>query len=405
MSTKWKKAVVISSLSFSLMIAGCAIEKSNDAETSMGNEMKTSSQHEKGTASSSFDITSSPIGEQLNAYHKITNELNHINENKEVNWNRVQSLYEDRLQPVVTEMNVAYDKAITLAMEAGSEGNLDENAAGGLIVTVTQSYFYQKQHNMHSNIKTLLDKNNTTQASQQLEQLKHLADRVFIPIAEKQDEYYGLNGDSSIVQKIKSGLAAQKRNVENANSEEFSINKQITHHSVYRSYYLTVLSTVGKIEQEVSSETGTEEELVALQAKAWGLYQAIKGSISTVDGNAADEINTLLSLNKTDVSSIDAGKVRHLFVQGLVGRVQSFHSEAAESVASGNISSARAQAMEANMITKTIELAMKDKLGEEATSTALKKTERWMEWITDGEAEKASKISKEIITTLNQIGV
>ncbi|MCD5323783.1 MULTISPECIES: hypothetical protein [Pontibacillus] len=406
MPFSFKKTLLFTGLSFSLVLAGCAGDSEGEDETEGTNsdqqEEAQDTEQEDQEQEQNQEAETASIEDQVQAYKDITAELDKMKEDQEVNWDMIKETYTSDLQPVLTSVNGEFDQAITAAIAAGKDGSLEQNAARQIIDKTTQSYFYQKQKSMHGDIAKELEEGTKEKAQQQFDQLKFLANEVFIPTAVKRDSYYELEGDSSLEQNINAGLTTQQEAIQEGNVDDYGVYKQITDKSIYRSYFLAAQSYAEKIEK-AASEGASDDELTAEQAEAWGFYQAIKGSLSSGDKEAAEQINTLFSLDQTEPSTIKASEVNDLFVQAFVGKIKGYHSEAVEETKEGNITKARTEALEANMFTKAIEMSMNERLGEEQTKETLQKAESWLEAISNENAEEAEKIGQEIVSTLDKL--
>lgn len=407
MSFSFKKTLLFTGLSFSLVLAGCASgeeeskdkeDKNKQEETTTGDKSKEDTKKDQ----EQFDVESSEVAMQVKAYKDMKSELSKMKEDKEVDWDMVSSTYKEELQSMVTEVSGEYDQAITAAIEAGKSGDLEMNAARQIIDKTTQSYFYKVQKGMHGEIATLLEEEKKEEATQKFEQLKYLANEVFIPTATKRDEYYELTGDSSMEQNINAGLSAQEEALKEGNVDNFSVFKQLTDKSIYRSYYLAAQSYAEKIAKAVE-EDAKKEELTIMQAEAWGFYQAIKGSLSSGDEQAAEKLNTLFSLDKTEPNTIKVEEVKDLFVQSFVGKILGYHEESIKELKEGNVTTARIEALEANVFTKAIELQMIDQLGQEETTSTLEKADKWFKAISNENVEEAEKLGQELVKTINQL--
>ncbi|KGX93431.1 hypothetical protein N781_10280 [Pontibacillus halophilus JSM 076056 = DSM 19796] len=399
---KTKKYALYAGLSLSLLLTACASGEESNEDSSSENQTEETKQEESKDEKQSFDVAQSTVGKQVAAYQELMDELGKMKEDQEVDWELVSTTYKDDMQSSVTEVNGDFDQAISSAITAAQNDELEQNAARQIIDKGLQSYFYQKQKGIHGDIVTALEDENTTEADEQFQQLNYLAEEVFIPTAEKRDSYYELSGDSSIVQNINAGLSAQEEALNNGNADDFAVYKQVTDKSIYRSYYLAAQSYAEKIEQ-AASENAEEAELQAEQAEAWGFLQAIQGSLSGGDEEAATKLNTLFTLNETDPATIQSDEVKDLFVQAFVGKIKSYHEKAPKSVEEGNLTDARGAALEANVFMKAIEMAMQERLGEEESSNLLDKAETWYEAIENENLEEANALSEEIVSSLDQL--
>ncbi|WP_070121740.1 hypothetical protein [Bacillus marinisedimentorum] len=340
---------------------------------------------------------------EVNAYQAMMESLSAAKEGNEVEWDKVKSEYQNNLQEAVTAVNGEFDQAIQAAISAGQSGELDANVARQIIDKTTQSYFYQKHKGLHSDTASAIEAGNTEAASKIFEDLNLLIDEVIIPTAEKRDSYYELSGEDSIVENINSGLKAQTEALDAGNADDFGVYKQITDKSIYRSYYLAAQSYAEKVEKAVQEGNADETELKIMQAEGWGFLQAIKGSLAGGDEEAANKLNDLFSLDKTEPSAIKSEEVSQLFTDAFAGKITSYHEKVPAALEEGEVAEARTEAMEANVFLKAIEMDLADKLGEEQAESLLDKAQKWYEAVAAENAEEASKLSEEITSSVKEV--
>lgn len=376
------------------VLAGCSSASEEPKEEKSAEESQEKSKDEKKDEAK---LTSEA---QVKAYSDMKAELEKMKEDQEVDWNKVNDIYTSELQAPVNEVNGEFSQAIEAAISGGESGDLDKNVARQLIDKVTQSYFYQVQKGLQGQAAEDLEAGKAEDASKKMEEVKYLAENVFIPTAEKRDSYYELSGESSMVENINNGLSLQEEAIANSNAEDFSVYKQVTDKAIYQSYYMASNSYGEKISKAV--EEGNTEELAIMQAEGYGFLQAIKGSLSGGDEAAATELNEIFSL-ENDPATIDADKVSSLYTKAITGKVTGYHEKVVSSLESGDTASAKVQAMEGNMFSKMLEVNIKNKLGEEKSQELFDHSQKWFEAVSSEKADEAKQHSEAILDILNQL--
>ncbi|WLR50152.1 hypothetical protein LC040_12790 [Bacillus tianshenii] len=379
------------------ILAGCNSGGGEATEEPKQEEQPAENQEQE----SNEQAEQSAVTEQITTYQAMMDELGKAKEDQEVDWDKVLEEYKGGLQTAVTEVNGEFDQAITAALEGGKSGDLKPNIARQLVDKTTQSYFYQKQKGLHGQVAEAMEADKSDEAKALFADIKTLAEDVFIPTAVKRDSYYELSGENSMEESINAGLSAQEEALNSGNVDDYKVYKQITDKSIYRSYYLAAQSYAEKIEKAVAE--GNEEELQIMQAEGWGFYQAIKGSLSGGDEEAANKLNTLFSLNETEPASIKAAEVKDLFANAFVGKIKSYHEKVPTKLEAGEVTDARGAALEGNVFMKDIEMYLNEKLGEEKTKQAMENGEKWFEAVSNENTEEAAKYSEQIISTLNEL--
>lgn len=383
------------------VLVACGNNSENAANTEKNSQQEEAANSQSSEENAEMSIDESATAKQVEAYKAITDELNKMKENQDVDWDLVESTYTSDLKSAVNEIDNEFDQFITTGIQAGKSEELDENVARQMIDKGTQSYFYQKQKSLQQAVIDAKDADKSEEAMLHFNEIKLLAEDVFVPTAEKRDSYYELEGESSIVENINSGLAAQEEALSSEEGmEDFAVAKQITDKSIYRSYYLASNSYAEKIEEAVTS--GDTEEVQIMQTEALGFYQAIKGSLAGGDEEAAAKLSELFDLSN-DPASIKADEVSNLFVKAFVGKIKGYHEEVAEMAEEGKITEAKEDAMEANVFLKAIEMPVNDAIGQEKADVLYADAKNWYEAIADGNAEEANKLSEQILSELQSV--
>lgn len=408
MKTKKKLTIFASLVVAGGLLAGCSSTEETDASkeetpsTEIANEETEAPKAENTTEQAEQSLEESVVAKQVTAYQNMMTELGKMKEDQPVDWELVQSEYKNNLQTAITEVSGEFDQAITAAIEAGKAEQLEPNVARQLIDKTTQSYFYQKQKSLHKDVAAALEAEKQAEAEFAFAQLKLLAEKILIPTAEKRDNYYELSGEASIVENINSGLAAQEAAVKEGNADDYSVYAQVTDKSTYRSYYLAAQSYGEKIEKAVAD--GAElTELQIMQAEGWGFYQAIKGSLSGGDEEAATKLDEIFSIDQTEPANIKSDEVSSLFTKAFVGKIKGYHEKAPKAIEEGDLTKARTQALEGNVFLKDIEIELKKKLGDDKAKETLDHAQQWFDAISAENLEEAATHSEAVVAVLDEL--
>ncbi|MGM0752399.1 MAG: hypothetical protein ACQET6_10720 [Bacillota bacterium] len=377
------------------VLAGCGSASEEPKEADQSSEEKKEEPKEEAKDEMTLNAES-----QVKAYSDMKAELEKMKEDKEVNWDTVNDIYTSELQASVNEVNGEFSQGIEAAISGGKSGELEKNVARQIIDKLTQSYFYQVQKGLQGQAGENLEADKADDAKAKFAEVKYLAKNVFIPTAEKRDGLYELSGESSMVENINNGLSLQEEALADSNAEDFAVYKQVTDKSIYQSYYLASKSYAEKISKAV--EEGNTEELAIMQAEGYGFLQAIKGSLAGGDEASANELDSIFSL-ENDPSTIDAEKVNSLYTKAIKGKAAGYHEEAAAAVESGDVATAKVEAMEGNMFVKMLEVNLKNQLGEEKSQELFDLSQKWFEAISSEKADEAKQHSEAILNILNQL--
>lgn len=396
MKKKHLKAIFASFLMASTVLAACGGEE----QTEKPEENKQAETDTKSEEPKEVNVEDTDAGKQTTVIADMMAELVKAKENQEVNWDSVQQQYEAGLQKDVAELTPEFDQAIQAAIAAGKSGEMEPIIAVQLIDKTTQSYFYQNQKSLQKEAAAALTEDKKDEANLAFMQIKHLAEKVFIPTAEKRDNYYELSGDSSLVENINSGLSAQEEALNAGNAEDFQVFLQVSDKSVYRSYYLAAKSYGEKIEAG-AKEGKDKNELTIMQAEAWGFYQAIKGSLGGGDEAAAAQLDKLFTLNTTDPATIKSAETNALFAKAIAGKINGYYEKAPQMLAEDNAVEAKVSAMEGNMFLKMLQGQLTEKMGEEKANAVFADAEAWFNAIAENKQDEVKAKGEAVTSAVN----
>lgn len=403
MKKKHLKSIFASFIMASAVLAGCNSGEDTAKKTEEKKQVETEDKAaEKAAEEKTVAVEDTEAAKQTAVFAEMKTELDKAKENQEVNWDTVQQKYNDGLQKAVTAISPEFDQSIQAAVAAGKNAEMEPILAVQLIDKTTQSYFYQSQKALQKEAVAAMTEGKKEDANLAFIQVKHLAEAVFIPTAEKRDGYYELTGDASLVENINSGLAAQEEALKADKAEDFQVYLQVTDKSIYRSYYLAAKSYAEKIEAGVK-EGKDKKDLSIMQAEAWGFLQAIKGSLGGGDEAAAAQLDKLFTLNGTDPSTIKASETNALFAKAVAGKISGYYEKAPQMMAESKAVDAKVSAMEGNMFLKMLQGQMTEKLGEEKTAAAFADAEAWYNAIAENKLDEAKTKSEAVIAALNEV--
>ncbi|MEI5905589.1 hypothetical protein WAK64_00730 [Bacillus spongiae] len=393
MKKRQLKQIFASFLISGAVLAGCS---SDDEPKEVENEMV-----EKEEEKEMEETPELKAEAEIAAFTSMKEELNKAKENQEVDWSVVSTSYEEHLKGSIDNVDGEIGTAIEAAIEGGSTGDLDANVARQLVDKLTQSYFYKVQKGLQKEVAAELEAGNKENANTLFSEISVIAEQIFLPTAEKRDGYYELSGEFSMVENINNGLTVQQEAIDNEKADDYKIYAQLTDKSIYKSYYLAANSYAEKIGAAI--EEGKEEiELQIMQAEGYGFLQAIVGSLSGGDEEAATKLNELFSLS-TDVSTLENAEISSLFVNAIAGKAKIYHEKVVEALEAGEETEAKVEAMEGNMFLNMLQVQITEQLGEEQTAEVMGQAQSWFDAVNSGDKEAAQKHSDAIVTVLDQL--
>ncbi|WP_210364988.1 hypothetical protein [Bacillus sp. REN3] len=394
----------LKSIFASFLMAGAVLTACSSADESSEKPKEEKQVEKEGKTGDTKEakVEDTAAAKQVGVFNEMKTELEKAKEDKEVDWDVVQQKYDAGLQKEVAELIPEADQAIQAAIAAGKNGEMEPIVAIQLVDKTIQSYFYQSQKALQKEAAAALEEDKKDEANAAFIQVKHLAEQVFIPTAEKRDTYYELSGDASIAENIHSGLSAQEEALNAGNAEDFQVYLQVSDKSIYRSYYLAAKSYAEKIEA-AAKEGKEKEELTIMQAEAWGFLQAIKGSLGGGDEAAAAQLDKTFTLNETDPETIKSAETNALFSKAIAGKIKGYYENAPKLLAADNAVEAKVGAMEGNMFLKMLQSQLTEKLGEEKANSVFADAEAWYNAIAESKTDEAKAKGETVITAVDQL--
>ena len=287
------------------VLAGCGTdEKSSEDKTSASNDSK---QVEKEDEAEQEDIDFSASFEEAKA------ELSKAKEDKEVDYDKVMSIYKDDLQELVQkrdqESEGTVDEHISTALEAGKDGSLDQVVVAQLFDKLMQKVFYTTMK--HEFTEVAENWGNKEEVNEEIEEAKEFYE-ILEPTVQKRDQAY----DTKMVDAINGGFNEMEKAVEEDDELGFQLGKQVVDKTLMKTFYLAAGALPNGYAMKASEEAKENADAAkAEQAEGWAFYQSLDSYLS---GNAPEEAETI---NKqfdlqTDVTSIDPEAVNHAFIRG-----------------------------------------------------------------------------------------
>ncbi|WP_335872945.1 hypothetical protein [Bacillus sp. 2205SS5-2] len=397
MKKRHLKQIFASFLISGAVLAGCSATDESKEEK----EVVESNDTEEAKETETTEPTKIKAEDETAAFATMKEELGKAKEDQEVDWDLVLSTYQDNFKGSVDSVNGEIGTAIEAAIEGGKAGDLDANVARQLVDKLTQSYFYQVQKGLQKDVAAELEAENTESASTLFNEIKVLSEQVFLPTAEKRDGYYELAGEYSMVENITNGLAVQQEAIDNGNVDDFKVYAQLTDKSIYKSYYLAANSYAEKI--AIGMEEGSDAtELQIMQAEGYGFLQAISGSLSGGDEEAATKLNELFSLS-TDASILNQEEISSLFIKSIVAKTTGYHEKTAGALEAGEETEAKVEAMEGNMFLNMLQVEVSKQLGEEQSVEVMAQAKSWFEAVESQDIDSAKQHSDAIVSVLTQL--
>ncbi|UTE76551.1 hypothetical protein [Rossellomorea sp. KS-H15a] len=371
------------------VLAGCGTdEKSSEDKKSASNDSK---QVEKEDETEQADIDFSASFEEAKA------ELSKAKEDKEVDYDKVTSIYKDDLQELVQkrdqETEGKVDEHISTALEAGKDGSLDQVVVAQIFDKLMQKVFYTSMKHEFTEIAE--NWGNTEEVNEEIEEAKEFY-AILEQTVQKRDQAY----DTKMVDAINGGFSEMEKAVEEDNELGFQLGKQVVDKTLMKTFYLAAGALPNGYAMKASEEAKENAEAAkAEQAEGWAFYQSLDSYLS---GNAPEEaemINKQFDL-QTDVTSIDPEAVNHAFVRGFSKIAIHEYEESGENWGEDK---AAITALEGALFIDLISSDLKSLMGEEEYQSLSSDAQSYLEAVKSQDKEKAETLRTNIQNVLNDV--
>ncbi|MCR8851000.1 hypothetical protein NQ095_21520 [Rossellomorea sp. SC111] len=371
------------------VLAGCGTdEKSSEDKTSASNDSK---QVEKEDEAEQEEIDFSASFEEAKA------ELSKAKEDKEVDYDKVTSIYKDDLQELVQkrdqESEGTVDEHISTALEAGKDGSLDQVVVAQIFDKLMQKVFYTSMK--HEFTEVAENWGNKEEVNEEIEEAKEFY-AILEPTVQKRDQAY----DTKMIDAINGGFSEMEKAVEEDKELGFQLGKQVVDKTLMKTFYLAAGALPNGYAMKASEEAKENAEAAkAEQAEGWAFYQSLDSYLS---GNAPEEaemINKQFDL-QTDVTSIDPEAVNHAFVRGFSKIAIHEYEESGENWGEDK---AAITALEGALFIDLISSDIKSIMGEEAYQSLSSNAQSYLEAVKSQDKEKAETLRTDIQNVLNDV--
>ncbi|WP_064092557.1 hypothetical protein [Rossellomorea aquimaris] len=371
------------------VLAGCGSDEKNNEEKNTS----TSEENEK---------VESEEGEQEKvdfaaSYNEAKDELSKAKEDKEVDYDKVISIYENDLQELVQKRDQEFedtvDEHISTALTAGKEGSLDKVVVAQLFDKLMQKVFYTTMKHEFTEVAENWD--NKEEVNEEIEEAKEFYE-ILESTVEKRDQAY----ETNMVDVINGGFQEIEKAVKEDDELGFQLGKQVVDKTLMKTFYLATGAIPNGYATKASEEAKEDAEAAkAEQAEGWAFYQSLSSYLS---GNAADEaefINSQFDL-QTDVKTLDPEAVNHAFIRGFSKIALHEYEESEENWGEDK---SVITALEGALFIDLISSDIKSLMGEDSYQTLSENAQSYLEAVKSQDKEKAESLLTEIETMLNDV--
>ena len=370
------------------VLAGCGSDEKNNGEKNTSEEKDQVETEEEGEQEE-VDFAAS--------YNEAKGELSKAKEDKEVDYDKVISIYEKDLQQLVQKRDQEFedtvDEHISTALTAGKEGSLDKVVVAQLFDKLMQKVFYTTMKHEFTEIAE--NWGNKEEVNEEIEEAKEFYE-ILQSTVEKRDQAY----ETNMVDVINGGFQEIEKAVEEDDELGFQLGKQVVDKTLMKTFYLATGALPNGYATKASNEAKEDAEAAkAEQAEGWAFYQSLSSYLS---GNAADEaefINNQFDL-QTDVKTIDPEAVNHAFIRGFSKIALHEYEESEENWGEDK---SVITALEGALFIDLISSDIKSLMGEDSYQSLSENAQSYLEAAKSQDKEKAESLLTEIETTLNDV--
>ncbi|AMX82688.1 hypothetical protein GS3922_02785 [Geobacillus subterraneus] len=312
MSWKWKWMAVFTAAALALAACGqseqtARTEKENSNQTAVEKQEETKTETKTEEESEQADV------DYAGAFSEALAELDKAKQGATVDFAKVESLYKEKLQPLVqkrdAELEDTLDQHITTALAAGKDGSLEPMVVKQIFDKLMQKVFYTTIK--HEFTEAEEHWANKEEVKEEIEEAKAFY-AILQPTVEKRDAAYG----TKLVDAISGAFAQMEQAVQNDDALAFALGKQVVDKTLMKTFYLASGALPhGYAAKAAAAAKESAEEAKVKQAEGWAFYQSVYPYMKRHAAEEADYILKQFDL-QTDVKTLDPKAVNHAFVRG-----------------------------------------------------------------------------------------
>ncbi|WP_026564144.1 hypothetical protein [Bacillus sp. UNC41MFS5] len=392
MSIKFKLLAALAA--FSLILGACGKAEETESKPKVENKEKASEKKEaeEKETEEKEDVAYADV------FTEALTELDKAKEGKEVDFDKVTTLYNENLKELVKKRDAEFedtiDDKITTALTAGKDGAMDKVVVRQIFDKLMQKVFYTSIKHDFTEVTELWGK--TDEVNGELEEAKEYY-AILKTTVEKRDAAYGTN----LVSVIDGGFNEIGEAVKNNDLLSFNLGKQVVDKTLMKTFYLATGALPNGYATKAAAEAGKDAALAKVeQAEGWAFFQSLYGYFSK---NAADEtafIDKSFSL-ESDVKALDPAAVNKAFVRGFAKIAMGEYEESKELL--GKDDKAVVTGLEGALFIDIIGEDIKTLLGEDAYKSLNEKAQKYVETAKAKDKAAGEAQLKELISTLNTI--
>ncbi|AGT33021.1 hypothetical protein M493_13900 [Geobacillus genomosp. 3] len=396
MLLKWKWMAVFAAVALALGACGqseqtAGTEKENNSQTAAEKqeEPKTETKAEGESEEAEVDYAA--------AFSEALAELDKAKQGGTVDFGKVESLYKEKLQPLVQKRDAEFedtlDQHITTALTAGKDGSLEPLVVKQIFDKLMQKVFYTTIK--HEFTEAEEHWANKEEVKEELEEAKAFY-AILQPTVEKRDAAYG----TKLVDAINGAFAQMEQAVQSDDALSFALGKQVVDKTLMKTFYLASGALPhGYAAKAAAAAKENAEEAKVEQAEGWAFYQSVYPYMKRHAAEEADYILKQFDL-QTDVKTLDPKAVNNAFVRGWAKVALHEYEESKDNWGQDK---SVITALEGALFINMIENDLKALLGDKAYASLNDQATRYLEAAKTKNKAEGDKVLPQIEATLQQV--
>ncbi|MCA1056376.1 hypothetical protein LCM10_15360 [Rossellomorea aquimaris] len=373
------------------VLAGCGTDEKTEGDQNKTSSSGDSEQVEKEEEAEHEEVDFAA------SFEEAKTELSKAKEDKEVDFDKVTSIYQEDLQELVQKRDQEFedtvDEHISTALQAGKEGSMDKVVVAQIFDKLMQKVFYTTIKHEFTEVAENWD--NKEEVNEEIEEAKEFYE-ILEPTVEKRDQAYS----TTMVDVINGGFSEMEKAVEEDDELGFQLGKQVVDKTLMKTFYLAAGALPNGYAMKASEEAKENPEAAkAEQAEGWAFYQSLSSYLSKNAPEEAEYINNQFDL-QTDVTTIDPEEVNHAFVRGF-SKIALHEYEESEEYWGEDKSAITA--LEGALFIDLISSDISSILGEEAYQTLSTDAQSYLEAVKSQDKDKAEALRPDIEKMLNDV--
>jgi len=384
------KIIFASFIMASTVMAGCGAANDNASKPEEKKQEETVKQEDNEEAAEK-EV------EYGTVFQEAVAELEKAKEGKEVDFDKVTTLYNENLQALVQQRDQEFedtiDQHITTALQAGKDGSMDKVVVKQIFDKLMQKVFYTTMKHEFNEVAE--NWGNKDAVNEEIEEAKEFY-AIIEGTVQKRDDAYGTNMRDA----ISGGFEEMEKAVESDDELAFQLGKQVVDKTLMKTFYLATAALPNGYATKAAEKAKEDAEAAKVeQAEGWAFHQSNASYLVKNAPEEAEVIEKQFNL-ETDVKTIDPDAVNKAAVRGFAKIALHEYEESAENIGQDK---GAITALEGALFIDMIGEDIKRLIGDAESASLSENAQNYLDAVKAQDKAKADELMKKLEAALNSV--